>query len=71
MIPLAEFHFLRPGWFLALIPALLLLIALWRRHSEGARGRESVMQSCCPTCYWMPVASHGGCRYCCWRQAGY
>ncbi|MES9855108.1 MAG: VWA domain-containing protein [Sedimenticola sp.] len=35
MIPLAEFHFLRPGWFLALIPALLLLIALWRRHSEG------------------------------------
>jgi Ca-activated chloride channel homolog len=30
-----EFHFLRPLWFLALIPALWLLIALWRKQSSG------------------------------------
>lgn len=31
------FHFLRPWWLLALIPAALLVLALWRRqHSENA-----------------------------------
>ncbi len=30
------FHFLRPLWFLALIPAAWLLITLWRSHSAGA-----------------------------------
>ncbi len=29
------FHFLRPLWFLALIPALWLLISLWRRQTSG------------------------------------
>jgi len=31
-----EFHFLRPLWFLTLIPALWLLIALWRKQSSGS-----------------------------------
>lgn len=31
-----EFHFLRPLWFLALIPALWLLILCWRRQSSGS-----------------------------------
>ena len=30
------FHFLRPLWFLALIPALWLLIVLWRRQRSGS-----------------------------------
>jgi Ca-activated chloride channel family protein len=30
-----EFHFLRPLWFLALIPALWLLISLWREQTSG------------------------------------
>ncbi len=32
---MSEFHFLRPLWFLALIPALWLLIILWRKQSSG------------------------------------
>ncbi|MDP1559109.1 MAG: VWA domain-containing protein [Nitrosomonas sp.] len=32
---MSEFHFLRPFWFLALIPALWLLMALWRKQSAG------------------------------------
>jgi Ca-activated chloride channel family protein len=31
MIALADFHFLRPYWLLALVPAALLLVGLWRR----------------------------------------
>jgi Ca-activated chloride channel homolog len=30
-----EFHFLRPYWFAALLPALWLLILLWRHRSRG------------------------------------
>lgn len=33
---MSEFHFLRPWWFLALAPALLLLAALWRSRAEGS-----------------------------------
>ncbi|MES9901426.1 MAG: VWA domain-containing protein [Sedimenticola sp.] len=33
VISLSDFHFLRPWWFIALVPALILLIALWRRRS--------------------------------------
>lgn len=32
---MSEFHFLRPLWFLALIPALWLIIALWRKQTSG------------------------------------
>ncbi|MDC8445072.1 MAG: hypothetical protein LV471_03990, partial [Nitrosomonas sp.] len=31
-----EFHFLRPLWFLALIPALWLLIWHWRKQTSGS-----------------------------------
>ena len=30
---LAQFHFLRPAWFLALLPAVLLVVLLWNRRS--------------------------------------
>ncbi|MBK1695255.1 hypothetical protein CKO09_10985 [Chromatium weissei] len=33
---LAEFHFIRPLWLLALIPLTLLLLALWRTHFNDA-----------------------------------
>ncbi|WP_177166580.1 VWA domain-containing protein [Nitrosomonas sp. Nm51] len=32
---MSEFHFLRPLWFLALIPAIWLLVLLWRKQSAG------------------------------------
>ena len=32
---MSEFHFLRPWWFLALLPVLLLLIGAWRGRSRG------------------------------------
>ena len=31
---LENFHFLRPLWLLALVPALMLLTALWRLNSN-------------------------------------
>ncbi len=33
---MSEFQFLRPLWFLALLPAIGLLILLWRKQSTGA-----------------------------------
>ena len=33
---LANFHFLRPLWLLALLPATLLTMALWRRHGQSS-----------------------------------
>lgn len=35
MLPLADLHLLRPWWLIALLPALLLLVALWRQRGEG------------------------------------
>ncbi|HEY5717402.1 MAG TPA: VWA domain-containing protein, partial [Motiliproteus sp.] len=32
---MSEFHFLRPAWLLMLLPALALLIALWRQQAQG------------------------------------
>lgn len=32
---MSEFHFLRPLWFLVLVPLLWLLIMLWRKQSSG------------------------------------
>lgn len=37
-----EFHFLRPLWFLALIPVIWLLILLWRRQSAGEAWRKVI-----------------------------
>ncbi len=36
---MTEFHFLRPWWFLALLPMLLILIAHWRNRSGGSAWR--------------------------------
>ena len=33
---MSEFHFLRPAWFLALLPVLMLLVLLWRRGGQAA-----------------------------------
>ena len=33
---MTEFHFLRPAWFLALLPALGLLPLLWRQHGRAS-----------------------------------
>ena len=33
---MSEFHFLRPLWFLALMPGIWLLVTLWRKQSAGA-----------------------------------
>ncbi|MCG8312468.1 MAG: VWA domain-containing protein [Pseudomonadales bacterium] len=33
LIELAQFHFLRPEWFLALVPLAILLILLWQKRS--------------------------------------
>jgi len=37
---MGEFHFLRPLWLLALLPAIGLLILLWRKQSTGAAWRS-------------------------------
>jgi Ca-activated chloride channel family protein len=37
---MSEFHFLRPWWFLALLPVFGLLIALWRRRGSTSAWRR-------------------------------
>jgi Ca-activated chloride channel family protein len=39
---MSEFHFLRPWWFLALLPVAWLLIALWRRRASGTTWGELI-----------------------------
>ncbi len=39
---LGQFHFLRPLWLLAIIPALLLSISLWLRKSSAANWRSAI-----------------------------
>lgn len=41
MLP-TEFHLLRPLWLLALVPALILLVLLWRRRAGGQRWQRVV-----------------------------
>ena len=38
---MGDFHFLRPEWFLALIPTIFILVMLWRNQS-GASAWHSV-----------------------------
>lgn len=42
MIDLAQFHFLRPLWLLAALPALGLALALWRLPGSGANWRRAI-----------------------------
>jgi Ca-activated chloride channel family protein len=39
---LAQFHFLRPGWLLLLLPAIALAFLLWRQRSSGANWRRAI-----------------------------
>ena len=39
---MAEFHFLRPGWFFALLPLLFLLVWLWRRRVRSTGWQQLV-----------------------------
>lgn len=39
---LHQFHFLRPLWLLALLPVLLLAIALWRRQQKNGGWQELI-----------------------------
>ena len=42
MNTLAQFHFLRPGWLLLLLPAIALAFLLWRQRSSGANWRRAI-----------------------------
>lgn len=42
MIELAQFHFLRPLWLLAALPACALAVALWRAPGSGANWRRAI-----------------------------
>ena len=52
MLP-ADFHFLRPDWFYALIPLALLLARLWSRH-----GRRSRWEGVCDPELIQPLLTH-------------
>ena len=43
-----NFHFLRPLWLLALIPAVLLLGALWRLNSNVTAWDRAIDQDLLP-----------------------
>ncbi len=38
----SQFHFLRPLWLLAIIPALLLAVTLWQRKGSAANWRAAI-----------------------------
>ena len=42
---MSELHFLRPWWFFALLPMLLILIGHWRRRSGGSAWRAVLDQA--------------------------
>lgn len=45
---LANFHFLRPWWLLALIPAAWFMLRLWRRHAEGSAWQKAIDKDLLP-----------------------
>ncbi len=45
---LQDFHFLRPFWLLALIPALIFLIALWRMNTSLTAWDKAIDKSLLP-----------------------
>lgn len=48
MQTLAQFHFLRPWWLLALIPALIFFSRLWRLDAQGSAWHKVIDQSLLP-----------------------
>lgn len=48
MQTLAQFHFLRPLWLLALIPALFFFNRLWRLDAQGSAWHKVIDQSLLP-----------------------
>jgi Ca-activated chloride channel homolog len=42
VIELAQFHFLRPLWLLAALPAIAIAVALWRQPDSGANWRRTI-----------------------------
>ena len=46
--PYAEFHFLRPWWLLAIIPAVLLIAALWRQRSQSSLWNRAINPALLP-----------------------
>ncbi len=45
---MGEFHFLRPWWLVALVPAALLVWLLWRRQDEGRAWRGLIADHLLP-----------------------
>ncbi len=45
---MSSFHFLRPAWLLALLPALLLLILAWRHQARSSDWRHVVAPALLP-----------------------
>ena len=43
-----EFHFLRPLWLLALVPALLFFVAMWRINSVVTAWDKAIDKSLLP-----------------------
>ncbi len=37
-----QFHFLRPWWLLAILPALVLIAALWQRHNRAGQWQDAI-----------------------------
>jgi Ca-activated chloride channel family protein len=65
----SEFHFLRPAWFVALVPVLVLLVLLWRWRGPAAGWRDIVAPALLPHLVlgsgqsvrrsWLPVLGLG------------
>ena len=51
----ADFHFLRPNWFYALIPALLLFVLVKRRQQQGSSWEQAIDASLLPYLLALPT----------------
>jgi len=51
----ADFHFLRPNWFYALIPALLLFVLVKRRQHQGSSWEQAIDASLLPYLLALPT----------------
>ena len=71
MILPADFHFLRPWWFWALVPCVFLIAALWK-HEAGNRKLEGLCDASLLPHLILDGASAGGsswklsCLFVCW-----